>query len=477
MPPGIRGYYYDPEKKKYFKILPNHAAPPGSSYSHENVRKARREAQVLHGVDSLSLIAGLTNSQKERERKKAQRQPRTRLVQRSKLLQNPVGSLMGLAREHGCQPRREQAEVSAATYVKAFKRRLLLKSSDPAERFTAIAFDPSTQGLVGGTSSSVRYDLIQAVPRDAFPLLSEDEEDKWKDQAYKTISEFITASEITSIKLSSLRTLVFTLQGGAFPPKALITPLCSPDTVEAYGHLDNGSIEDYVLKKTSTLYCSAICPSGRRVAIGSDRGVILMSQDSVGGSVQTLRNSDWKPRPFNTISDVLATEFLDNHTIAAGQRDGYIQLMDVRMDGRGGRVLRVKHPSSVTHVRQVDASKIIACGLQSSLNMYDLRFPELPAWKKRAMQPTQAVLEYDHFNDFRTDLGFDIDVELGLVAAGRDDNTVRLYSLHTAKVLRSNASMPLKERPRCIAFAAMKMDHKPSSLLVGASDEVLEFSW
>lgn len=36
----------DPEKGKYFRILPNHVAPAGARYSREGVRRGREGARV-----------------------------------------------------------------------------------------------------------------------------------------------------------------------------------------------------------------------------------------------------------------------------------------------------------------------------------------------------------------------------------------------------------------------------------------------
>ena len=40
---SIPGYYFDEEKKKYFKITANHVAPPKAKYSKSNVKREHRE--------------------------------------------------------------------------------------------------------------------------------------------------------------------------------------------------------------------------------------------------------------------------------------------------------------------------------------------------------------------------------------------------------------------------------------------------
>ena len=40
------GFYFDENKRKYFKILPNHQAPQGAKYSKEAIKKASRKHRV-----------------------------------------------------------------------------------------------------------------------------------------------------------------------------------------------------------------------------------------------------------------------------------------------------------------------------------------------------------------------------------------------------------------------------------------------
>ena len=85
MPPALPGFHYDAEKKKYFKIQPNHVAAHGSArkYSKAALRKEAEE-------------------RREQKRRKVfeQREKKTRL-QRSRVLQSPLGGGWGVMRELG----------------------------------------------------------------------------------------------------------------------------------------------------------------------------------------------------------------------------------------------------------------------------------------------------------------------------------------------------------------------------------------
>ena len=46
MAPQLPGFYFDKNKRRYFKILPHHQAPPGAKYSKEALKTAAKKRQV-----------------------------------------------------------------------------------------------------------------------------------------------------------------------------------------------------------------------------------------------------------------------------------------------------------------------------------------------------------------------------------------------------------------------------------------------
>ncbi len=85
MPPALPGFYYDAEKKKYFKIQPNHVA--------------------AHGSASKYTKAAVTNEaeeQRERKRRKVfeEKESKTR-IRRSRVLESPLSGGWGITRELG----------------------------------------------------------------------------------------------------------------------------------------------------------------------------------------------------------------------------------------------------------------------------------------------------------------------------------------------------------------------------------------
>ena len=85
MPPTLPGFYYDTEKKKYFKIQPNHTATPGSAskYTKAAVKKGAEEQR-----------------QQKRRRVFEQRERQMR-AKRSRVLESPLSGRWGVTRELG----------------------------------------------------------------------------------------------------------------------------------------------------------------------------------------------------------------------------------------------------------------------------------------------------------------------------------------------------------------------------------------
>jgi hypothetical protein len=54
----IPGFYYDPDKKKYFKIQASHKAAPGAQYSKDAVKRKRVEHEVVDLILSFQMDYG-----------------------------------------------------------------------------------------------------------------------------------------------------------------------------------------------------------------------------------------------------------------------------------------------------------------------------------------------------------------------------------------------------------------------------------
>ncbi len=92
--------------------------------------------------------------------------------------------------------------------------------------------------------------------------------------------------------------------------------------------------------------------------------------------------------------------------------------------------------------------------------MYDLRFPHPPSPMKSYTEPTRPVLRYEqHYNEYRINLGFDIDLETGLLAVGA-----------STPQLPSSYSQPFHIRPpKSSPSAPTHIPHLPPSFPTVAS--------
>lgn len=124
MPPALPGFYYDAEKKKYFRIQPNHVAAHASArkYSQAALRKEAEE-------------------QREQKRRKLfeQREKKMRL-QRSRVLASPLGGGCGVARELGLT-KLDDSTVAMRAWAQGLRRKEVLGYRCPDGGSGAFVFD------------------------------------------------------------------------------------------------------------------------------------------------------------------------------------------------------------------------------------------------------------------------------------------------------------------------------------------------
>jgi len=188
-------------------------------------------------------------------------------------------------------------------------------------------------------------------------------------------------------------------------------------------------------------------------AFGTSHGIITMEKEDFRPSYLGRREVLHHTLP----KDVFALEFLaDNHNVLlSGGRSGILNITDLRIPLFGDDPDIITHPSSITHIRQLDAHRIIVKGLNSHLCQYDLRFRKkdrLPRLPNSRIQsggtdnpfPTRSIVQYpEYHNSGHIQTGFDVDTETGVVVtcqeriAGTHHDGVQLFSLHGGHKLNS----------------------------------------
>jgi hypothetical protein len=241
------------------------------------------------------------------------------------------------------------------------------------------------------------------------------------------------------------------------------------------------------------IYSSAPAPpdSSLSFAFGSSHGILTVDKRDF--------DTNWiSPRPVPHEAhpkDIFALEFLsDNHSVLlSGGRQGILNITDLRAPKFGQNADVIRHPSSITHIKQLDTHRIIVAGLNSNLCQYDLRFRKMhytptPSQnnRQRSIQnPTRSILQYPGYrNNASIQVGFDVDLETGIVAAAQEQDhyhpAVQLFSLHGGYILQSPRVARLADfddsrAVKCLRFAR-DIHTKMKSLYIEYGD-IQRYAW
>lgn len=250
---------------------------------------------------------------------------------------------------------------------------------------------------------------------------------------------------------------------------------------------------------TGDVFCSAAAPtqSPLRFAFGTKSRILTLGKET--RILSTVRQSSYGSRE---LKDILALEFQDQNTLLAGNRRGKLYITDLRDPRFDSTASIIHHPSTITHIQTLDAHRILVAGLNSTLSQYDLRFtkadtsfhPQRKNSRNNILQ-TRPILVYDYHNSATINIGLDVDLESGLIAAAQEysphHSTVQLFSLHGGHQLRSPAmdkefgpailrTRRAEEREmlpvRCVRFAR-DVEERMSSLYIGASQGLVRYAW
>ncbi|OJJ47948.1 hypothetical protein ASPZODRAFT_131562 [Penicilliopsis zonata CBS 506.65] len=462
----IPGFYYDAEKKKYFKIQANHKAPAGAQYSRDAVKRKR--------------------AQYEKDQKKAHvsRRLATEKIKKSKLLSHPI---ITVEREVGAQnvSRGIRLERQGLIYANRMRRKEL-------HRFEPWPDHYSVRHVLRNNRSGILiasgYHGGESSVSVCFP---DCDQETW---TYNRTMERVLFKEpyrLSSVSLSHTGYLLATMDSG---PRgdSFLAPRMLPDPDEGGDYRWPPFFAHPLrIRTTPSLWCSAACPTGEKplFAIGTSHGLHTLEGF---GSHWTLSK---KPFPNDVISGqpvlqrrndsshatVTSVEWLSPDVIASGLKDSAIFLHDLRS---GGTATRLQHPHSVTKIRKVDQYRLVVAGLKS-LEMYDIRFP--PNGLQRNPKPLShrhtSTRPYLRFEDFSPEIipDFDISPELGLLASASDERKIQLFSLRTGYQVSSPLSNHQYDHSiSCVHFETGDVSlHGPKtpSLLVCARATVDQWIW
>jgi len=490
----------DHAKGKYFKITADNNAPQASQYSSSNVKKARVEK-------------GQRNRREARARIEEQQ-----LVQRSSISRFST-AFSRLDRETGRFHGALSVHSSTKEYLDGLDRRNCIdwkwEEDEKGARIGPFVYESHTRRL------------IYSVPRTCghgdglFGSYLENNTNRKVAGRYTKALSF-HLSTISSISLSSARTLVVTTTGSTDPPRISVTRLADRathgvdhDTQEITRlELEDGPSLEYRPPNIETIWTSAPNPFTSSPT-GSDDGIIAVgASDGVfilRSSPQTRR--DWEcTHALRTTSDVLATEWLSPTTLAAGLRDSNVHLYDPRSHGSS---MRLRHAASVTGLKRGTSEyEVIVSGLKQSLSLYDLRMARYPESRKVIYKPGQTlrgpeygkrkrkrtpkewlvseatssepVFSLEYSNAVYYPIGLDVHPGLGILAAAEPGAKVQIYSLRSGKKVKTCELLTPEEKEwhwqsdgdhwaGCLRF--VESDGEAPKLMASVGSKIVELAW
>ncbi|KAI0837340.1 hypothetical protein F5Y06DRAFT_271408 [Hypoxylon sp. FL0890] len=433
VPQGFRGYYYDAEKGRYFKVEHSKTAPSDAAWSSDKVKKRKLEDEAAAAqVQRLAL-------NKNR-------------ITRSDALNAP---LMGgfLAREYG-QHIRDLRDVGPASFAQGIiakgkrdldrdpeavnVKHMTVVGTLPGRPFCAVYNKGYESPTIWSTS----------LPRDNngdldVRLLRESDCSTTLDCMCTQYEQ--TVPQLSDLKYSAKTDLVFVTSKdpGNRVTRAYALHAFAPKRL---GHCDNdigptGRYKDARNRKyTSNTVCIAPPTSNHICLVGTDKGVAEFDRTC---RLRLCTPLSWRGKPFipDSFRDVFAIDFHASNPdiVLFGGRPGKLCVGDLRQEVNQWDVIQIQN--SIAHIKSVSENQVLVAGVSNSLSVFDLRYCNLSrVWDRginMARRATPIVTMPDYKNGARFDLGLDYDRGSGIVAAAHDDSKVRLYSVRSGNRLPS----------------------------------------
>ncbi|KAA8620131.1 hypothetical protein PtrSN002B_004302 [Pyrenophora tritici-repentis] len=455
----IPGYYFDEEKKKYFKIQSRTASQGGDfKYSVDNIKKLERKERIQNIT--------IARSNKVRKERVVRRNPNSFVLTH---VEREIGIKRSLAYiQHlwpdACafgiesQPQQVITTTPSQPFIRLFDR-------DPVSR---------TIYAVHG-SNSIKQQKIQS---NKIRELEESNEEH--DLALDNPYAFYPWDEIarTTSIVSSLRylpatgALAVTTLGSDRPPELWLS---DPDRDEPYvgqkiTPKNCATIWDVAARPTTFsplpgLVNSVAASHVEHLATAASHSMLLSTRSQTGAWDTTVPVKDLP-------SEVIALEWISYTTVVLGCRNGSIRLYDTRS---GGSSQVLTHPGPISKLKRADdETRLICSGLDDTLFLYDIRSPRLSrnASRKtfnyenhhyneqyfRSLYPnnrdtakrrklnhkafknwSQPMLTFVHANRDELDLDIDVHPRLGLLAAAQDlstDAAIRISNIWTGRTVK-----------------------------------------
>ncbi|XP_066132574.1 DDB1- and CUL4-associated factor 4 isoform X1 [Saccopteryx bilineata] len=389
--PELPGYYFDPEKNRYFRLLPGHNnCNPLTKESIQQKEMEHRRLQLLEEDD--------------KQKKKITRMGSnaSSLLQKSKLGFLNVSSYCRLAHE---------LRVSCMQ-----RKKVQIHSSDPSalasDRFNLILADTNSERLftvndvkVGGS----KYGIIslQGLKTPTFRV-----------QMHENL--YFTNRKVNSVCWASLNHLdshiLLCLMGIAE------TPGCATLLPASL------FVNSHPAEERPGMLCSFRIPGAWSCAWSLNIQANNCFSTGLSRCVLVTNVVTEHRLSFGTGSDVLAQRFaVMTPLLFNGCRSGEIFAIDMRCgnQGKNWKATRLFHNSAVTSVQLLQEEQcLMASDMAGMIKLWDLR-------------TTKCIRQYKgHVNDYAL-LPLHVHEEEGIVVAVGQDCYTRIWSLHDSHLLRT----------------------------------------
>ncbi|KAK7415593.1 hypothetical protein QQZ08_012290 [Neonectria magnoliae] len=476
MNPEIPGYYFDAEKKKYFKIQKSHTAPVNAAYSSDAVKRRKIQDRTVQAARQRAHLV----------RNHIKRHPISRDAVSGGLLTREIG--LGYMAERG-RGRIEDSDLAADAWAGGVvaKGSLSFAPSFARARYANmpcfyVGGEDTKTGL-GVTFATLDEETLVGshIPtdhNDSIHFSRDAPSTSGRTLSFRT--EMIRCPQMSSIKYHrpSHKMLLTSREPDRSCGMYFFSPPLSDSADPTRPHWLLGETNHYQrlsirhgLRDEWLVHGSTPGPASSDLicVVGTNRGLLQVRSNETMSWIAPQNT----PKGMRVPQEVFSQDFQEgNHNVLlAGGRQPRLWVSDLRAPETQWTF--TKHPSSISHLRSVNPNQVLVAGLQNSMALYDVRY------LNRRPNGSRPLLSFpDYRNNAHLHIGWDVSPSLGVVAAAQDNGTVRLFSLRSGRTLRSPAVDSLRsDTPfKALMFQQMPRERLPS-LFVGEGPSLRKFSF
>ena len=476
-PRDLPGFYYDPDRRKYFRIRPNHHATPssslaGSTSGASNATIAKYTKQAVQTEQLHSREARIYHSKAERKRAEN--------VRRSQFFTHPIHRL-DLSVRLG--DRKSAGDDIRKQYAWILRRNVVMKAGNPRSKFAveegskALFTTAEVESRGGRGMREMCVTPLSLNQGDDEPVADSEELRPRYDPA-KTIP-VLNAPDAEVVLPLSERLVIWSIfrgdntQGGR--SELCFSSKYAEDNVPWQNWREEfGEWGTTVLQVESLIWDIAVprqsaggAVTPRHMVMATSGGTKICEFDNGARGVSVVRTLE-TTGDHGMVEQAMAVRFKDENVFMVGVRNGDVIFGDVRVKNS---VTRMKHDSAVSGLRRMRNENLVLVNGLKGMAVYDLRYSRRAKAGKKKYSFAEMILKFDvpeSMQQKRYGLGFDYDEELNVAASAATDfmsqHRVGLWDCGSGKPIEESplAKMEFKELVTCLQMIDLR-DHGQSA--------------